>query len=164
MDSLLPLAKQVGEKLKARKETVGVSESSAGGLISAVLLAVPGASAYFMGGAVVYLGPRRNRRVGSDRQFLRRPRRPHLRRGRRPEGQDRADAAHWFDRQSRKHARLRRRGAQAAGRAAILADAKEPYGPALASAGALRAVGAVTTGELGRRVGRAVVTGKLCAA
>ena len=54
MDSLLPLAKKVGEKLKARKETVGVSESSSGGLISAVLLAVPGASAYFMGGAVVY--------------------------------------------------------------------------------------------------------------
>src|SRR5216684_1977495 len=39
MDSLLPLAKKVGEKLKARKETVGVSESSAGGLVSAVLLA-----------------------------------------------------------------------------------------------------------------------------
>ena len=57
MDSLLPLAKKVGEKLKARKETVGVSESSSGGLISAVLLAVPGASAYFMGGAVVYTGP-----------------------------------------------------------------------------------------------------------
>ena len=54
MDTLLPLAKKIGEKLKARKETVGVSESSAGGLISAVLLAVPGASAYFMGGAVVY--------------------------------------------------------------------------------------------------------------
>ena len=30
MDSLLPLAKKVGEKLKARKETVGISESSAG--------------------------------------------------------------------------------------------------------------------------------------
>src|ERR1051325_9932847 len=57
MDSLLPLAKRVGEKLKARKETVGVSESSAGGLVSAVLLAVPGASAYFMGGAVVYTRP-----------------------------------------------------------------------------------------------------------
>lgn len=57
MDSLLPLAKRVGEKLKARKETVGVSESSAGGLVSAVLLAVPGASAYFAGGAVVYTRP-----------------------------------------------------------------------------------------------------------
>src|SRR5476649_71659 len=57
MDELLPLAKKVGEKLKARKETVGVSESSSGGLVSAVLLAVPGASAYFMGGAVVYTRP-----------------------------------------------------------------------------------------------------------
>src|SRR4029077_19897473 len=57
MDSLLPLAKKVGEKLKARKETVGVSESPAGGLISAVLLAVPGASAYFMGGAGGYTRP-----------------------------------------------------------------------------------------------------------
>jgi len=57
MDQLLPLAKRIGEKLKARKETIGVSESSTGGLISAVLLAVPGASAYFMGGAVVYTRP-----------------------------------------------------------------------------------------------------------
>lgn len=57
MDQLLPLAKKIGEKLKARKETIGISESSSGGLISAVLLAVPGASAYFMGGAVVYTGP-----------------------------------------------------------------------------------------------------------
>jgi nicotinamide-nucleotide amidase len=57
MDSLLPLAKAIGEKLKARKETIGVSESSSGGLVSAVLLAVPGASAYFMGGAVVYTRP-----------------------------------------------------------------------------------------------------------
>ena len=57
MDTLLPLAKKIGDKLKARKETVGVSESSSGGLVSAVLLAVPGASAYFMGGAVVYTGP-----------------------------------------------------------------------------------------------------------
>jgi nicotinamide-nucleotide amidase len=44
----------VGALLKERKETVGVSESSGAGLISAALLAVPGASAYFMGGAVVY--------------------------------------------------------------------------------------------------------------
>jgi PncC family amidohydrolase len=57
MDDLLPLAKAVGEKLKARKETIAVSESSAGGLVSAALLAVPGASAYFMGGAVVYTRP-----------------------------------------------------------------------------------------------------------
>ncbi len=40
--------------LKDRAETIGVSESSGGGLISACLLAVPGASAYFIGGAVTY--------------------------------------------------------------------------------------------------------------
>jgi len=57
MDELLPLAQKVGAKLKARKETIGISESSSGGLVSAVLLAVPGASAYFMGGAVVYTRP-----------------------------------------------------------------------------------------------------------
>jgi len=44
----------VGELLKARKETIAVSESSAGGLISAALVAVPGASAFYLGGAVVY--------------------------------------------------------------------------------------------------------------
>jgi PncC family amidohydrolase len=57
MDDLLPLAKSVGEKLKARKETIAISESSAGGLVSAALLAVPGASAYFLGGAIVYTRP-----------------------------------------------------------------------------------------------------------
>jgi len=51
---LMAEAARVGEKLRARGETVAVAESSAGGLISAALLAVPGASAYFSGGAVVY--------------------------------------------------------------------------------------------------------------
>jgi PncC family amidohydrolase len=37
-----------------RHETIAVAESSTGGLIAAVLLAIPGASAYFVGGAVVY--------------------------------------------------------------------------------------------------------------
>lgn len=49
----------VGALLKQRGETVAVSESSTGGLVSAALLSVPGASAYFMGGAVVYTGPAR---------------------------------------------------------------------------------------------------------
>jgi nicotinamide-nucleotide amidase len=44
----------VGELLKARKQTVAVSESSAGGLINAALVAVPGASVYYLGGAIVY--------------------------------------------------------------------------------------------------------------
>jgi nicotinamide-nucleotide amidase len=48
------LAEKVAARLKARGETIAVAESSAGGLISAALLAVPGASAYFLGGAVVY--------------------------------------------------------------------------------------------------------------
>ncbi len=54
MQDLLPMAERLGALLKARKETVAISESSSGGLVSAALLAVPGASAYFMGGAVVY--------------------------------------------------------------------------------------------------------------
>ena len=52
--ALAALATTIGARLKARGETVAVSESSAGGLISAALLAVPGASAYFVGAAVVY--------------------------------------------------------------------------------------------------------------
>jgi nicotinamide-nucleotide amidase len=54
METLLPLAQQVAMLLKARRETIAVAESSTGGLVSAALLAVPGASAYFLGGAVVY--------------------------------------------------------------------------------------------------------------
>ena len=54
MQDLLPLAEKVAALLKERRETVAVAESSAGGLLSAALLAVPGASAYFLGGAVVY--------------------------------------------------------------------------------------------------------------
>jgi PncC family amidohydrolase len=54
MNELGALAGKLGELLKERKETLAVAESSAGGLISAALLAVPGASAYFLGGAVVY--------------------------------------------------------------------------------------------------------------
>ncbi len=54
MNTLMPLAEQVAGLLKKRKETIAVAESSTGGLISAALLAVPGASAYFLGGAVVY--------------------------------------------------------------------------------------------------------------
>jgi PncC family amidohydrolase len=54
METLLPLAEQVAALLKQRRETIAVAESSSGGLLSAALLAVPGASAYFLGGAVVY--------------------------------------------------------------------------------------------------------------
>jgi len=54
MDDLVALATQAAELLKQRNETIAVAETSAGGLLSAALLAVPGASAYFVGGAVTY--------------------------------------------------------------------------------------------------------------
>jgi len=54
MKRLLPYAEKAGALLKARKETIAVGESSSGGLVAAALLAVPGASAYFVGGAVLY--------------------------------------------------------------------------------------------------------------
>ena len=54
MDKLIPIAHKIAALLGERKQTLAVAESSAGGLISAALLAVPGASAYFVGGGVVY--------------------------------------------------------------------------------------------------------------
>lgn len=54
MEELERLAAEVGEALKRRGEKIAVAESSSGGLISAALLSVAGASAYYLGGAVVY--------------------------------------------------------------------------------------------------------------
>jgi len=54
MQDVFATAEQVAKQLIARKQTIAVAESSTGGLISAALLAVPGASAYFLGSAVVY--------------------------------------------------------------------------------------------------------------
>jgi nicotinamide-nucleotide amidase len=54
MKELVGVAEQIAARLVERKQTIAVAESSTGGLISAALLAVPGASAYFLGGAVVY--------------------------------------------------------------------------------------------------------------
>jgi nicotinamide-nucleotide amidase len=53
-DGLTSRARAVGALLRERGETVAVAEGSAGGLVSAALLSVPGASAYYLGGAVVY--------------------------------------------------------------------------------------------------------------
>lgn len=70
MESLASLGSAVGELLKARKQTVAVAESSAGGLISAALVAVPGASAYYLGGAVIYTSPGRTALLGISAQDM----------------------------------------------------------------------------------------------
>ncbi|MDO9060840.1 MAG: CinA family protein [Bradyrhizobium sp.] len=54
MKDLVPIAEKIAAKLIERKQTIAVAESSTGGLICASLLAVPGASAYFLGGGVIY--------------------------------------------------------------------------------------------------------------
>jgi nicotinamide-nucleotide amidase len=64
VEALLPIAERAGALLKARGETVAVAESSAGGLVCAALLAVPGASAYFRGGVVAYTRDARRALLG----------------------------------------------------------------------------------------------------
>ena len=74
MQSLLPLVGKIGARLIERRETIAVAESSTGGLIAAALLALPGASAYFVGGAVVYTKAARAALLGigdADMQGLR---------------------------------------------------------------------------------------------
>jgi nicotinamide-nucleotide amidase len=53
-EELMTRAERIGALLKTRRESIAVAESSTGGLIAAALLGVGGASAYFLGGAVVY--------------------------------------------------------------------------------------------------------------
>ncbi len=70
MITLLPLAARVAEQLKARKQTIAVAEASCGGLISAALLAQPGASAYYLGGAVVYTAKARETLLQIPREAM----------------------------------------------------------------------------------------------
>ena len=64
MQSLLPLAARIAARLTDRRETVAIAEGSTGGLISASLLAMPGASAYFLGSAVIYTAAARAALLG----------------------------------------------------------------------------------------------------
>lgn len=54
MQTLLPLAEKIGVTLKDRRETIAIAESTTGGLVSAALLSIAGASVFYIGGAVVY--------------------------------------------------------------------------------------------------------------
>jgi PncC family amidohydrolase len=74
-DRIDDLAERIAARLIERKETIAVAESSTGGLIAAALLAVPGASAFFLGGAVVYTRAARKAllNVGDDEMKNLRP-------------------------------------------------------------------------------------------
>ncbi len=67
---LPPLARSIAARLVHRRETLAVAESSSGGLICAALLAVPGASRFFLGGAVVYTGKARMSLLGLTREAV----------------------------------------------------------------------------------------------
>ena len=73
MDELGTLGAAVAALLKERKQTIAVAESSAGGLINAALVAVPGASAFYLGGAVIYtkVGRTALLNIGADAKGLR---------------------------------------------------------------------------------------------
>lgn len=64
----IDLGKSVGALLKERGQTIAVAESSAGGLINAALVAVPGASAYYLGGGVIYTKIGREALMGISRE------------------------------------------------------------------------------------------------
>jgi nicotinamide mononucleotide (NMN) deamidase PncC len=57
--SFEPLLTKIANHLTSNKQKISVAETAAGGLISAALLTVPGASAYFAGGATLYTLPSR---------------------------------------------------------------------------------------------------------
>lgn len=61
---LASISAEVGELLKQRRQTLAVAESSAGGLINAALVALPGASAYYLGGVIIYAGESRRALLG----------------------------------------------------------------------------------------------------
>jgi nicotinamide-nucleotide amidase len=70
VNDLIPLAEIIAARLKTRAESIAIAESSTGGLISAALLALPGASAYFLGGAVAYTRQAKILLLGLDESAL----------------------------------------------------------------------------------------------
>jgi nicotinamide-nucleotide amidase len=68
MSEIGRLSSSIGALLRERKQTIAVAESSAGGLISAALVAVPGASAFYLGGGVIYTKIGREHLMGIPRE------------------------------------------------------------------------------------------------
>ena len=64
----MSLAKDIAPILTGNNETLSVAESSAGGLISACLLSIPGASSFFVGGSVLYSYKIRRELVGMGKE------------------------------------------------------------------------------------------------
>ncbi|MBW2280744.1 MAG: CinA family protein [Deltaproteobacteria bacterium] len=70
MERLMPSAQRIGDLLRERRESVSVGEGSCGGLISAALVAVPGASGFYVAGAVLYTRPAFEEILREDRYEL----------------------------------------------------------------------------------------------
>jgi nicotinamide-nucleotide amidase len=65
-----PSGSVLGKLLQERKQTLAIAESSAGGLINAALVAVPGASVWYLGGCVIYTGVSRSALLGITAQDM----------------------------------------------------------------------------------------------
>jgi len=70
LNGLTKLGSAAGALLKQRKESLAIAESSAGGLINAALVAVPGASEYYLGGCIVYTRPGRSALLNLTREDM----------------------------------------------------------------------------------------------
>ncbi|QYE33396.1 CinA family protein (plasmid) [Polymorphobacter sp. PAMC 29334] len=70
IDKLFEQARAIAAMLIAKNQTIAIAESSSGGLISAALLAVPGASAYYLGGGVIYTPRARHRLLDLTREDM----------------------------------------------------------------------------------------------
>jgi len=73
VNGLFDQAGLLGALLKERKETIAIAESSTGGLVSAALLSVAGASSYFLGGGVIYTRDARRELLGLPEDFVTMP-------------------------------------------------------------------------------------------
>ena len=71
VERLTEAATKIGEQLRERGESIAVAEGSCGGLLSAALVAVPGASSFYVGGAVLYTRPAFRELLGDRREALR---------------------------------------------------------------------------------------------